>query len=416
VSADGLRVAVVGAGIVGVSCGLFLLDDGHDVTLIDPAEPGTGTSFGNAGILSASSVLPVATPGILFKLPAMLMDSASPLMLRWSYLPRMLPWLARFILASRPERVARHAASIRALVDHAAHAHDVLIQRCGAGDLVKDEGWLKVAKSKATFERSTRLERSFLQRHGVPFDLLEGGEIRDFQPALAEDLSHALYLKANRRVSNSLDYTTRLVRDFLARGGKHLRETVIGLDLLGGTNALTPDKRLPFDRIVIAAGAFAGRLAAAAGHRVPLDTERGYHAVLPHLRQPLTCAIQALEHGFVVAPMRDGTRVTTSVELAGLKAPADWRRVRRHVALVPDYLPGADITIESQWLGFRPSLPDSQPVIGASRIYPQVLFAFGHQHIGLTLGPLTGRIIADLIAGRDPGIDLAPYAPDRRFW
>lgn len=415
-SEDGLRIAVVGAGIVGVSCGLFLLDDGHDVTLIDPAEPGTGTSFGNAGIVSASSVLPVATPGILAKIPSMLMDRSSPLMLRWSYLPRMLPWLVRFVLASQPKRVVQHARSIRALVDQAARAHDVLIQRCGAGDLIKDEGWLKVAKSKATFDRATQLERSFLTRHGVPFDLLEGGEIRDFEPALAEDLTHALYLKANRRVTNSLDYTQRLVADFLARGGKHLRERVIGLDLLGASNVLIAEQRLPFDRIVIAAGAFARNLAIEAGHRVPLDTERGYHAVLPHLPEPLSCAIQALEHGFVVAPMRDGTRVTTSVELAGLNAPADWRRVRRHVSLVPDYLPAADIEIKSEWLGYRPSLPDSQPVIGASRKHPQVLFAFGHQHIGLTLGPLTGRIIADLVAGRDPGMDLAPYAPDRRFW
>lgn len=412
---EGLKIAVIGAGIVGVSCGLFLLDDGHEVTLVDPSEPGTGTSFGNAGIVSASSVLPIATPNIIKRLPAMLMDSTSPLMLRWSYVPAMLPWLTRFLLASRPDRVERHARSIRGLVSQAGKAHDVLIQRCGAGDLIKNEGWLKLAKSAETFQRATEREREYLSRYDVPFEILEGDEIRAFQPAIAKDVTHGLHLTANRRVANSLDYTQRLFANFLERGGRHLKQQVIGLELWDGTKLLTSEGRQSFDRIVIAAGAFSKKLAAEAGHRVPLDTERGYHAMLPHLDNPLSCAIQSLEHGFVVAPMRDGTRVTTSVELAGLKAKPDWRRVRQHAALVTEYLPEANTEIVSEWMGYRPSLPDSQPVIGPSKQHPNVLFAFGHQHIGLTLGPLTGRIIADLVAGRDPGIDLTPYDPDRSF-
>ena len=411
----GLKIAVIGAGIVGVSCGLFLLDDGHDVTLIDPNEPGTGTSFGNAGIISASSVLPIATPSIIKRLPAMLMDSQSPLMLRWSYVPQMLPWLVRFFLASRTSRVEQHAASIRALVDKAGTAHDILIQRCGAGDLIKNEGWLKLAKSEAAFERTTKLEREYLAKYNVPFEVMRGDAIREFQPAIAADVTHALYLTANRRVTNSLDYTQRLVADFFGRGGMQLRAKAIGLELWDGTKILTSQGRHEYDRIVIAAGAFSKQLAAEAGHRVPLDTERGYHVMLPHMDEPLTCSIQALEHGFVVSPMRDGTRMTTSVELAGIHAKPDWRRVRSHAALVPDYLPDLKPEIVSEWLGYRPSLPDSQPVIGPSKQHPNVLFAFGHQHIGLTLGPLTGQIIADLIAGRDPGVDLSPYDPDRIF-
>lgn len=413
---DGLNIAVIGAGIVGVSCGLFLLDDGHKVTLIDQAEPGTGTSFGNAGILSASSVLPIAKPSVIKQVPSMLMDRSSPLMMRWSYLPQMLPWLTRFLLASRPARVEQHARSIRALVSRAGQAHDVLIQRCGAGDLIRNEGWLKVAKSQATFEYATGLEREYLKKYDVPFDVLEGDAIRDFQPALAKDITHALYLKANRRVTDSLDYTQRLMANFVERGGRFLQQTVQGLQLWDGTFVLTDGGRQPFDRIIIAAGAFSKKLAAEAGHRVPLDTERGYHAMLPHLETPLSCSLQSLEHGFVLSPMRDGTRLTTSVELAGIKGTPDWRRVRHHASLVPDYLPGASTEIASEWLGYRPSLPDSQPVIGPSKQHPNVLFAFGHQHIGLTLGPLTGRIIADLVAGREPEIDLAPYDPDRLFF
>ena len=409
------RIAVVGAGIVGISCGLFLQDDGHEVTLVDPKEPGKGTSFGNAGVVSASSILPIATPGTLKKVPAMLLDRNSPLSLRWSYLPRMLPWLLRFILASRWPRVERHARSTRALVERAGQAHDIVIQRCGAGDLVKSGGWLKLAKSREAFDAATGLERQFLERYEVEHEVLDGDAIRALEPAVSGEVTDALHLPLNRRVTSPLSYSQRLARAFFECGGKHLQAEVLGLDLLSGTFLLTQGKRHPFDLIVIAAGAHSKNLAAEAGHRVPLDTERGYHVMLPGLAAELTRPLQAIEAGFVMAPMEDGLRITSGVELAGLAAPPDYSRVRRLVPLAQTYVNGLDADIRSEWLGFRPSLPDGLPVIGNSRHHPQVLFAFGHQHIGLTLGPLTGRIIADLVAGRDPGIDLAPYAPDRRF-
>lgn len=410
-------IAVIGAGIVGVSCGLFLQDDGHQVTLVDPRDPGEGTSFGNAGVLSASSVLPIATPGTLKKVPAMLFDRDSPLRLRWRYLPSLAPWLARFMLASRWSRVERHSRSIRALVERAGGAHDTLIQRCGAGELVRSGGWLKLARSRAAFGAATGLERQFLQRCGVPFDVLEGGVIREVEPSIADDVTHALHLTANRRVTSPIAYTRRLVETFFEGGGRHLRAKVLGLDLLGGAHGIvTEDDRHPFDVIVIAAGAFSRGLAADAGHRVPLDTERGYHVTLPMPEIAPQYTLQALERGFVMAPMLDGLRITSGVELASVDAPPDYRAVRRLVPIARTYVKGLDDRILGEWQGHRPSLPDGLPVLGRSKRHPDVLFAFGHQHIGLTLGPLTGRIIADIVAGRDPGIDLSPYAPDRLFF
>lgn len=413
---EGRTIAVIGGGIVGLSCALFLQDEGHRVTLVDPREPGEGTSFGNAGVLSASSVLPIATPGTLRKVPAMLFDKTSALSLRWSYMPRMLPWLARFLLASRWSRVERHSQSIRALVDHAPAAHDIMIQRAGAGDLVKAGGWLKLARSAEGFERATGLERQFLRRYGVPFEVYEGDVIREIEPCVGDEVTHALHLTANRRVTSPVEYSRRIARAFLERGGRHLKMPVLGLDLLGGAHGIVVEgERRPFDTIVIAAGAFSGNLAADAGHRVPLDTERGYHVTLPMPEKAPEYTLQALEPGFVLAPMLDGLRLTSGVELAGIHAPPDFRRVRRLVPLARRYIRGAREEVLSEWQGHRPSLPDGLPVIGRARAHPNVIFAFGHQHIGLTLGPLTGRIVADLVAGRTPEIDLSPYAADRSF-
>ena len=412
-----LDVAVVGAGIVGVSTALFLLDEGHEVTLVDPRDPGTATSFGNAGVLAASTVVPIATPGIVFQVPAMLTDPTSPLSLRWTYLPRMLPWLARFVLASGRPRMERHSRALRTLVEHAGAAHDVLIQRCGAGDLVASGGWLKLARSKEAFERKTGLEREFLERYEVPFEVLEGDAIREIEPCVSQEVTHALHLVSNRRVKSPLAYTECLFRSFSERGGRHLRKEVWGFEGVNeGATLLTEGERHHFDRVVIAAGAHSRKLAAEAGHRVPLDTERGYHVTLPMPEIAPERTLQAIEPGFVMAPMQDGLRITSGVELAGLRAAPNYSRVRRLVPLAARYIRGISPEIRSEWMGYRPSLPDGLPVIGRSKRNPAVFFAFGHNHLGLTLGPLTGRIIADLIAGRDPDIDLSPYAPDRRFF
>ncbi|MCB2056225.1 MAG: FAD-dependent oxidoreductase [Geminicoccaceae bacterium] len=414
-SADGLDVAVVGAGIVGVSCALFLQADGHRVTLIDRAAPGEGTSFGNAGVLSASSILPIATPGTLARVPSMLLDRHAPLRLRWTHLPRMANWLRHFVQASRPGRVEMHAHAIRALVEPAGRAHDRLIQRCGAGDLVRSGGAFKLACDAAFFDQTTRLERHFLERYDIPHAVLSGDEVREHEPAVSDAVVRGLHLEANRRVTSPVAYTRRMVETFLAEGGCVRREEVWGLDLMDGTGLVTASGRHPFDRVVIAAGAFSKKLAAEAGHRVPLDTERGYHVEVPLPAHPPVHAMQALEHGFFMAPLEHGLRITSGVELAGLRAAPDYSIAERLVPLAGRYVRGLEDTVRSRWLGFRPSLPDGLPVIGASRRHPQILFAFGHQHIGLTLGPITGRIVADLVAGRDPGIDLGPYAPDRTF-
>jgi D-amino-acid dehydrogenase len=415
---EGLRIAVIGAGIVGTACAFFLQRDGHRVTLIDPREPGTGTSFGNAGVISQGSVSPVGTPGLLRKVPALLLDRTSPLALRWAYLPRLLPWLLRFALACRPRRVEAAAAAIAALTERCDRAHDLVIQECGLGELVRSGGWLKVARSKETLLDATATDRRFWDRFGRRYELLEAADLRTLEPALARDLVAGLLITDNRYLLDPCAYVQGIARGFLERGGTYLRAEAEGFAFEGSriVTVGTSAGPLPVDGVVLAAGAFSKRLAALGGTRLPLDAERGYHVMLPHPERTLGRPVYSCEHGFVMAPMASGIRITGGVELASPWAPPDFRRIRRLVPLAQRLLPGLSGEILSEWQGCRPTLVDSLPAIGPSPTTSNLWLAFGHQHIGLTLGPLTGRLIADLVAGRDPGFDLSAYAPGREYW
>ena len=408
---------VVGAGIVGASCALFLQRDGWHVRLVDPRPPGNGASLGNAGVISVASVLPIATPGLVGKVPAMLRDPLGPLAIRWRHLPGLLPWLLRVALATRPERAEASSKAIAALAERAEQAHDLVIQQCGLADLVRPGGWLKVAFDADRFERATALEREFLGRRGRDFELLGRDEVLDLEPALNPEVARGLLLPHNRAVRHPQRYVEGIVKTLVERGGELLQAEVTAIVQEGGrvTAAQSSAGTLPADLVVLAAGAFSKRLAAQGGASVPLEAERGYHLMLPHPEPTLHRPVYTIEGGFVLAPMEHGVRLTGGVELASAWAEPDFRRIRGLLPRARRLVPGLDGRILSEWQGSRPSLPDSLPVIGRAPGLANMLLAFGHQHIGLTLGPLTGRLIADLAAGRDPGVDLEPYRPRRSF-
>jgi D-amino-acid dehydrogenase len=379
-------VSVVGAGIVGMCCALFLQRDGHQVTIIDPREPGEGASFGNAGIIATCQVWPIAMPGVLRRIPLMLLDPEGPVVLRWRYLPRIAPWLIRLIAAARPQRVERTAAALAALLAGAMPAYDALLAEAGASDLVRRPGWLKVYASAQAFA-ATAAERELLRRHGVRFEVLTAAQIRQLEPALAPLFGHGLFFPDCGLVLNPKRLVDTLARAFVAGGGRLLRERATGFAIDGDKAVLTEHSRHPCEAIVLAAGAWSRPLAAR-------PTQWG-------------------EHYFNLVPMEHGLRLTSGVEFAGLAMPADYRRIDRLARLARIMLPSLSSEPRSRWLGFRPSLPDSLPVLGRSARHADVYFAFGHQHLGLTLAAVSGRIIADLIAGRDPGLDLSPYRAER---
>jgi D-amino-acid dehydrogenase len=409
-----MRIAVIGAGIVGVSCALRLQRDGHDVTLIDPRAPGTSTSFGNAGGIVTGAVVPNSTPALWRDIPRMLFDRDSAVRVRWRYLPRLAPWLIRFLLAGRHARVQAIADALQPLVSRAYDAHRELIALSGADDIVRPVGWLKVYETEAGFA-GTGYDREIMQARGVRIDVLEPEEIRQLEPNLARRYVKGLFQPDSAFVASPYKLVQMHAAYFGRRGGDFAQERVRGIQPVDGGVRLDCELGIrDFDAVVVAAGAWSKELARQVGDRVVLDTERGYHLNLEpgaagELRRPVVFP----ERGFVLAPMLDGIRLTSGVELAGLDAPPDFSRIRRLLPAAREALPGLSGRVTREWLGYRPSTPDSLPVIARSRRCSAVFYAFGHQHLGLTLGPITGRLVAALVAGRQPEFDLMPYRADR---
>jgi len=407
-------IAIVGAGIVGLATALTLQQDGHRVTLIDRLDPGTGTSFGNAGAISVTGIMPVAYPGIWRDVPKMLLDPDSPLMLRWPYLPRALPWLLRFLAASKPERVDAIARAMAPLVGQALTAHDALMQRNGIDGIVKRVGWLKVYPEHKI--AGTRADIALAEKHGLKYDVLNADELRQLEPAIHRRYVHGVFSSNSGFVSTPLKLSQAYAAAIRHHGGTFLKDTVnniaIGPD--GSPSIATASGTRRYDRVVIAAGAFSKPFAAMVGARVPLDTERGYHLYLTlNEGQGVGRPTYFGDYGFVLAPMEDGMRLTSGVEIAGLDAPPDYRRIRRMAARARDALPGIGDRPAREWMGFRPSLPDSKPVIGPAPASDKVTLAFGHGHLGLTLSAITGRCVADLVAGRPTAVPLEPFQATR---
>jgi len=408
------RIAVIGGGIVGVSTAHFLQRDGHSVVLVERGAPGAGTSYGNAGAVAVGGVMPSGTPGLIWRVPKMLLDPCGPLALRWRYLPRIAPWLFAFLRASSPARVEAIARDRAALAAGAEEAWRSLIRGSAVEGLLRPHPWLEVYDSDAGFADSAA-ERDLMTRLGVPYEVLDADALRQLEPALAPIFRHG-FLQGGAFVANPGRTVEALAARFAAEGGTIVRAEARDLEPASpGWRIATDDGALRAARVVVAAGAWSHRLLRRLGIAVPLETERGYHAMLAPVTPGLSHPTYWGERGFVLAPMEQGLRLTTGVELAGLDAPPDFRRLRRMIPLAQRMLPGLRPEPRSLWLGHRPSLPDSKPVIGPLPGHADAYLAFGHGHLGLTLGPVTGRIVADLVAGRAPGIDLRPFRADRNF-
>jgi len=404
------EVAIIGAGIVGMSVALELQRDGWRVTVFDPADPGSGASFGNAGVIATELSLPIATPEVLRRLPRMLLDPYGPLVIRPAYLPRIAPWLARLAMATRPAKMLSTARALGALLDLALESFTRLAADAGAADLLVARGRLAVYATEAGYVGSTS-QRAEWQRRGTPFRIVTVGEARDMEPALAPVFVRGLFLPGGAFVVEPQEIVRRFARTFSDRGGRIVRAPVGALRRRAGRRELVTAAGVhTTDLVVVAAGAWSGSFVGQLGISLPLDTERGYHVMFPTSDPPLSRPVLWADQYLHLVPMSQGVRMTTGVEFAGLHAPGDFRRVRRQAQLARRLLPRLAAEPGSEWLGFRPSLPDSLPVIGSVPGHGDVYFCFGHHHLGLTLGPLSGSIVADLVAGRPPPVDMEPYA------
>lgn len=406
-------VVVIGAGIVGVSCASYLQRDGHAVTLVEREAPGEGTSKGNAGALSPGSCVPLAMPGIVRKVPGWLTDPEGPLSIRPAYFARALPWLLRFVRSARSERVAEISDALRALHRHVFECYEPLVARAQCADLIRRTGTMVVYRSESAF-LSSRREWDMRTARGAEVRVLSAAELREIEPALAPH-AHGVLSPDHGYVANPYRLVTRLAEQFAADGGRIERGRVreVRRGAAGGFTLQLDGREMPAAKVVIAAGAWSSAVTSSLGIRLPLETQRGYHVTLTDPGFVPRIPVSSSEGKFYATPMEGGLRVAGTVEFAGLDAPPDYRRARKLLEQVKALYPQVRTEAFTEWMGHRPCMPDSLPVVGPAPGHEGAFLAFGHGHNGMTSGPVTGRLIADMVAGRRPFIDPAPYSAER---
>lgn len=407
-------VVVIGGGVIGITAALAVQARGLSVQVVDRGSPVPGASAGLAGAFAFADIEPLATPGILRKAPGWLFDPLGPLALRPAHALRIAPWLVRFWRASLRDR---HAAAVRAqsaLMGLSRAALERLVRDTEAGHLLRHEGQLQLYDSAASFAASLPAWE-MRRRMGVRFELLEGPEaLARIQPGLSPRLRHGGYTPDWINVTDAVAWLRHLHEVFRARGGQVVSGSVSAIEAhLGGPRLRGALDGARPGHVVIAAGAWSHLLLRTLGQRLPLETERGYNTTLPDPRFALRTQLTFADHGFVVTHAGDALRVGGAVELGGLRLPPEYRRARVLLDKAMHFLPGLSDRGGVPWMGFRPSLPDSLPVIGRAARSDRVLLAFGHGHLGLTQSPATAELVADLLTGQAPALDVRPYRPER---
>lgn len=408
------HVAVIGAGIVGVSTAIWLLRDGHKVTLIDRKGPGEGTSHGNGGVLASCSVVPVTVPGLLRKAPRMLFDPNQPLFLKWSYMPRLVPWLIKYLRHANSDATRRRAAALAPIIGDSLADHQALAAGTGAERWIKPSDYIYVYRDRAHYE-SDAFGWSVRRDNGFQWDELEDDAWRAYDPIFGPSLNFGARFENHGRITDPGRYVKDLAAYAQTLGANLCIAEVTDIARDGGsvTGVRFGGETLDCDEIVLATGVWSGPLAKALGVSVPLESERGYHLELWEPSVMPRAAVMVASGKFVATPMDGRLRLAGIVEFGGLNAPpsrAPFELLERNIL---DAIPGITWKHKVEWMGHRPSVADSIPLIGQAPGIKGAWFGFGHDHIGLTGGPKTGRLLSQLISGRQPNIDLTPYSPAR---
>jgi glycine/D-amino acid oxidase-like deaminating enzyme len=409
-----LPIAVIGAGVVGLSTALYLRRSGRDVTIIDPLPPPGGASYGNAGMISADTSVPIALPGMLRKVPSWLTDPLGPLAVRPSYFPKALPWLMRWIAASRMPRVLEISDAMRALHKDAFLCWKELLGPQNFADLVRPAGQVHVWETDAETPGAA-LERQLRERQGIASHGLTSDDLRQMFPGISTAVRRGVLVPGNGYTVSPQRIVQTLHRLFLEAGGRVVPENVMKIMPRegGGYDLMTNVGFHTAQQIVVAAGAWSVRLLKPLGVSVPLETERGYHVMLPTPNVSLTTTLSNKSRSFGVTPMEQGLRVAGTVEIAGLDAPPDERRAKALLANVRTMFPDVNTDGHRFWMGFRPSTPDSLPIVGEVAGRPGLFLAVGHGHFGMTGGPPSGRLLSQLINHQPTAFNVAAYGPQR---
>jgi D-amino-acid dehydrogenase len=409
------RIVIIGAGIVGLCLGWHCARRGVAVTLLDAGEPGGGASSGNAGALSPGSVAPLAMPGVLRQVPGMLTDPKGALHIPPGYWPRALPWLFRFVASARPARVAAIAGALGALQYGAIERHREIMAAEGAPELIRKTGQLYLYRDAAHLakdEASWALRR----RNGLRIEQLDAAGIADLEPGIAPHYTIGLFLPDQGSVADPKRLASVVARGVERQGGQILRTRVTAIATEAGRaiGAMTDGGVVAGDTVVLAAGAFSARLLAPLGIRVPLESQRGYHVMLPEPGIAPARPIVPADRKVFISPMEQGLRIAGTVEFGGLDRAPDPKRAALLLGDLARVYPQASAAgAEGFWMGHRPCLPDSLPVLGPVATLPGLWCAFGHGHLGLTGSAPTAALLAAAIAGETPNTDLAPFAIER---
>ena len=408
------NLAIIGAGIQGICNALFLQKKGYVVNLFDKEEPGCSASYGNAGHFSPYASLQLNRYDVLSDVPSMLTNSRGPLALKWNYIPKMIPWLSKFVLNCSQKKMMYTAKYMHQILDLSLSAYDELFDEINLEGLVENNGIMYVWENKGI--KSRELEIKIRNELGIKQKILNKKEVHDLEPNIKPFYSGGVFYEYARHAKNPKKITQKLFKKFLDNGGKFKKIYIKDINFENKKPILiTDNSKLKFDKLVIACGAFSKKLTDKLKEKIPLDTERGYHIHFKNYSHLVSRPVVWADRGFGVTPMEQGLRVVGTVELGGLENPLSKSRIKNLILNAKDMLNGIPDNEEhdDEWLGFRPTLPDFLPVIGQSKNYENVFYSFGHHHLGWTLGAISGKIVSKMIVGEKTNLDLSPYSSSR---
>ena len=406
------NIAVVGAGIVGICSAYFLKKSGFQVTLIDKEKPGTMTSFGHACSFADYANVPVNYPGLLWDIPSMLLRKDGPLAVDFFYIIKNLPWAINFLKNCRKEKVDEIATSLTNLLKHSQLSYDEIFKDVNVKEFISHEENLYLFDTKKSFE-NYEYANIIRKNNNVKVRNLNKDEVKELEPNIADVYYSGQVFTGSRHTTNPLAISNKIFDKFIELGGIYINQNVKNLiQNEKNIELLMEDKNIKFDKIIICAGAWSNQIANMLGDKFPLDTERGYHILFETNEKLINRPVAWSESGFYLIQIHNGVRAAGTVEIAGLNKSPNKKRLNMIERQSRKVLPQLG-KVQSTWMGRRPTLPDSLPIIGNSQKNNNIIYAFGHQHVGWTLGAVTGKIIDSLSRDQIPNIDISAYSPSR---
>ena len=405
-------VGIIGAGIQGVCIGLQLIKKGIPVTIFDKNDPGSMSSYGNAGHFSPYAVVQLNRPDVIYDIPKMLLSSYGPLALKWNYIPKMIPWILKYLKSSTKKSMMHTTKYMHQILNLSLSAYDEILSEIDTTNLVDRKGIIYIWTNKNL--KSRKMEIKIRNDLGVKQRLLTKKEVLELEPNLNPVFDAGVIYDYAYHARDPKEITKKIFELFLKLGGKFKKKEVLNVEQTryNLTQVSTNSEKFNFEKIVLACGAFSKKFTDQLGEKIPLDTERGYHVHYKKMDHLLTRPVIFLDRGFGMTPMNQGLRAVGTVELGGFDNPISKKRIDYIDKCAKELLPQLG-EFHDEWLGFRPTLPDFLPVIGPSLKNKNIIYAFGHHHLGWTLGAITGKIVSGIVNEEKTNLDLTPYSSAR---